>query len=358
VIYSIENEPGIRVASEDDYRQVDILVLAAGFEDRAFQILRSVNFDPDMHCVLLKYKNDLQENEQAFAGYKRLAHERFGAHRTHIIEVCLDNIESFSSCLSGLLNDLPRSLYRAAVDVSGCTGYLTCLVLKCLRERFPFGTQKVFYTSAENYHPSFEEYERMRAKAAPNDIESLPKSMALEMSRNLVLEEFAGHRSRDARSCLVIFAGYEIHRSSGVIDAVNPALLLLLYGRPGGTDLDWRTELSKQLHRRFEKNRRTASEVVSTLDPMEAVALLDQYYGYLTDEYDLVISPICSKMNSVAAYIFWERYGEVQLTFPLPIGYDPKHGPIGVDKTYCLDLRPRRGLVGLSNDLDPLLAQT
>jgi hypothetical protein len=252
--------------------------------------------------------------------------------------------------LSGLLNNLPRSLYRAAVDISGCTSYLTCLVLKCLREQFPFGTQKVFYTSAEHYSPSLKEYERMRAKAAPQDIEVVPRSMALEMSRNLVLEEFAGHRSRDARSCLVIFAGYEIHRSSGVIDAVNPALLLLLYGRPGEPGLGWRTELSKQLHRRFEKNRRTASEVVSTLDPLEAIGLLEEYYGFLTDEYDLVISPICSKMNSVAAYLFWERYGEVQLTFPLPIGYNPKHSPTGVDKTYCLELRPRRGLVGLAEE--------
>ncbi len=53
-------------------------------------------------------------------------------------------------------------------------------------------------------------------------------------------------------------------------------------------------------------------------------------------------------MNSVAAYMFWERYGEVQLTFPLPIGYDPENGPSGVDKTYCLELRARRGLMGLA----------
>lgn len=345
---SSEIETAVRFATEADYRDVDILVLAAGFEDRAFHVLQSGNFSDDLHCILLKYRNVLPENEQAFARYRRLAHQKFGKDKTFVIEVGLDDIESFSLRLSGLLNDLPRNLYRAAVDVSGCTGYLTCLVLKCLRERFPFGSQKVFYTSAESYQPSREEYERMKEKAGADDIESLPRSMALEMSRNLVLEEFAGHRSRDARSCLVIFAGYEIHRSSGVIDAVNPALLLLLYGRPGTSGIDWRTDLSKQLHRRFEKNRRTAAEVVSTLDPFDAVRLLEEYYGYLTDEYDLVISPICSKMNSVAAYMFWERYGEVQLTFPLPIGYDPKNGPSGVDKTYCLDLRARRGLVGLT----------
>jgi hypothetical protein len=201
---------------------------------------------------------------------------------------------------------------------------------------------------AKSYQPSREEYERMKEKAGEEDIESLPRSMALEISRNLVLAEFAGHRSRDARSCLVIFAVYEIHRSSGVIGAVNPALLLLLYGRPGTSGIDWRTDLSKQLHRRFEKNRRTDAEVVSTLDPFDAVRLLEQYHGYLKDDYDLVISPICSKMNRIAAYMFWERYGEVQLKFPLPIGCDPKNGPSGVDKTYCLDLRARRGLMGLT----------
>lgn len=347
MISSIETDSNVRVAAELDYDQVDILVLAAGFEDRSLQVLRTAEFSVDARCILLKYRNNLQENEQAFAKYRRLAHQKFGADKTLVIETGLDDIDDFSEKLFSLLNDLPRSLYRSAVDVSGCTAYLTCLVLKCLRERFPFGSQKVFYTSAKNYLPTFEEYERMKAKADGKDIESLPRSMALEMSRNLVLEEFAGHRSRDARSCLVIFAGYEIHRSSGVIDAVNPALLLLLYGRPGSLGLEWRTDLSKQLHRHFEKTRRIASEVVSTLDPIEAISLLERYYGFLMDEYDLVISPICSKMNCVAAYLFWERYGEVQLTFPLPIGYDPKNGPTGVDTTYCLDLRPRKALIGL-----------
>lgn len=345
----LENEPAVRIANDNDYVDVDILVLAAGFEDRAIHILQTATFSDGLHCILLKYRNNIPENDQAFATYRRLANERFGKDRTFVIEVGLDDIDSFSSRLSNLLNNLPRSLYRAAIDVSGCTSYLICLTLNCLRERFPFGAQKVFYTSAKNYHPSFEEYEQMKAAAGNSDIEALPRSMALEMSHNLVLEEFAGHRSRDARSCLAIFAGYEIHRSSGVIDAVNPALLLLLYGRPGSAEIEWRTNLSKQLHRRFEKNRRAATEVVSTLNPFEALDILDQYYSYLTDEYDMVISPICSKMNCIASYLFWERYGEVQLTFPLPIGYDPGNGPTGVDKTYCLELRPRRSLVGLTS---------
>ncbi len=343
-----ERDASIRDASEVDYREVDILILSAGFEDRAIQVLKFAEFSEGVHCILIRYKNDIPENDRVFGEYLRLANERIGKDRTFIVEVGLSDIDGFSSRLSNLLNDLPRSLYRAALDVSGCTAYVICLVLKCLRERFPFGAQRIFYTAAKQYYPSLEEYEQMRTKAGDEDIESLPRSMALEMSRNLVLEEFAGHRSRDARSCLVIFAGYEIHRSSGVIDAVNPALLLLLYGRPGSLGIEWRTDLSKQLHRQFEKNRRTASAVVSTLDPFEAIDVLEKYYSYLTDEYDLVISPICSKMNSVAAYLFWERYGEVQLTFPLPIGYDPKNSPTGVERTFCLNLPPRRGLVGLT----------
>ena len=239
-----ERDASIRDASEVDYREVDILILSAGFEDRAIQVLKFAEFSENLHCILIKYRNDIPENDRVFGEYLRLAYERFGEDRTFIVEVGLSDIDGFSSRLSNLLNDFPRSLYRAALDVSGCTAYVICLALRCLRERFPFGTQKVFYTAAKQYYPSLEEYEQMRTKAGAEDIESLPRSMALEMSRNLVLEEFAGHRSRDARSCLVIFAGYEIHRSSGVIDAVNPALLLLLYGRPGSLGIEWRTDLS------------------------------------------------------------------------------------------------------------------
>jgi len=181
-------------------------------------------------------------------------------------------------------------------------------------------------------------------KLSADEIELLPRAMALEMSENLVLDPFSGYRSHNARSALAIFAGYEAHRSTGVVEAVNPALLLLLYGNPGDPRLGWRLDLSRKLHRKFERSRPTAVEIVSTLQYTEGLCILEAYYQFLIDDYDLGLSPISSKMHVLATYLFWERHKEVQLTFPLPIGYNPENRPKGVAVTYSVVLPPRQWL--------------
>jgi hypothetical protein len=64
----------------------------------------------------------------------------------------------------------------------------------------------------------------------------------------------------------------------------------------------------------------------------------------LTCLVGLVIAPICSKMHVVTSYLFWEKYGEVQLTFPVPIGYDPSKSPRGFRLTYSVKLAAKHGL--------------
>lgn len=159
-----------------------------------------------------------------------------------------------------------------------------------------------------------------------------------------MLQSFSGHRSKEGVSCLAVFAGYEVHRTAGVIDNINPSMLLLLYGKPGDEKLRWRLDLSRSLHRKFESTRRTAVEEVSTLHLNESIEVLELYYQYLFEDYDFTIAPVCSKMQVVATFLFWERYREVQLVFPLPIGYATELSPKGVGRTFITELEPRNSL--------------
>lgn len=321
--------------------QVDVLVLAAGFEDRAVGILTRGRFASESYCVLVRFENDTVGNDQVLERFRGVARQKFANGR--VVEVVLSASDPgrFESDLGNVIGGLPNSRRVFGLDISGLPSYAICLAMRALRSHRPGERLLVFYTAAQEYNPSRTEYDQMM-KGRAGEIEFLPRSMALEMDTNLVLEAFGGYRSQNARSCLAIFAGYEVHRSAGVIDAINPSLLLLMYGRPGDDSLAWRLELSKALHRKFEQGRQTATEIVSTLQVSEAVSVLENYYEYLIDDYDLVISPICSKMHVVATYLFWERFGEAQLTFPVPIGYDPKAGPRGIGVSYSLALAPQR----------------
>ncbi|MDA8747393.1 hypothetical protein N9M66_04205 [Litoreibacter sp.] len=323
---------------------LDILVFAAGFEDRSSFIIDNVEFSAGASCLLIKYVNDIDENTVVFEHYVQIAQAKFSRENIHIVDLNTDDIEQFSRDLEAQFKAFSPELRSVGVDVSGMTAYAICLALKYSRKYRPFEKQRVFYTSAAEYIPTHQEYESLIEKQSGDEIAYIPKSMAMEMSDNLVVEAFSGHRSGDARTCLAIFAGYEVHRSSGTIDAINPSLLLIMYGLPGDGQLAWRTDLSKKLHAKFETTRRCATEDVSTLFVQESLDLLERYYNYLIDDYDLVLAPICSKMHSIAAYMFWERYGEIQLSFPLPIGYNISHRPRGIGKAYFVDLYEQRML--------------
>lgn len=322
--------------------EFDIIILAAGFEDRALKVISDGVFRDGTQCVLIRYVNNVLNNRAIYRQYLDLAHNKFGEYNTHPVALRDTDADAFMRDLSAKLAALPRRARRIAIDVSGMPSYLSCCVLKVARDHRPREGQTVLYTSADQYMPTLDEYQDLIAENV-DEIELLPHSMALEMAENLTIEAFAGHRS-SSKSCLAVLTGYEAHRAAGVIDDINPALLLLLYGDPGDVRHAWRLDLSRRLHRKFERTRRAASEVVSTLEVADSLSILEEYYNYLIDDYDLFIAPIGSKMQSVAAYLFWERYGEVHLTFPLPIGYNPEYRPLGVSTTYRLDLEPRRSL--------------
>jgi len=322
-------------------KKLDALILAAGFEERAFKFISKARFAPGAHCILIRFRNDIPGNKLLYRQFLACVEAKFAKENIHIVELAQKDIQRFEKRLDSLFSELPREVRRFGIDISGMPSYAVCLTLKTLREHRSDILQTVIYTAAKDYNPTYAEYKQL-IEDSPDEIEFIPESMALEMDEILVLDAFSGYRSQNARSCLAIFAGYEAHRSNGVVEAINPALLLLIYGRPGDPKLEWRLDLSKKLHKKFEKGRMTATETTSTLHVKESLDMLEHYYNYLIDDYDFVLSPISSKMNVIAAYLFWERYGEIQLTFPLPIGYDPGRRPRGVAKTYAIDLYPQR----------------
>lgn len=320
--------------------ELDALLLAAGFEERAFAVLANGRFSADASCVLIRFRNSVPGNDTVFQSYLEAACEQFSRRKIHVLDLEQDHPARFERELAQLLSSLPSGARRFGIDVSGMPSYATCMALKALRRHRQQDPLIVLYTAALDYNPNRSEYDKLVARGG-DEIELIPHSMALEMDENLQLDSFSGYRSQSAKSCLAILTGYEVHRANGVVEAVNPALLLLLYGRPGDKSLDWRLDLSKRLHRKFERGRRTATEIVSTLHFDEAIRVLERYYHYLIDDYDLVVAPIGSKMHTLAAYLFWEQFGEVQLMFPMPIGYDPAHRPTGVGKTYQVILEPQ-----------------
>lgn len=319
----------------------DVLVVGAGFEERASRFLFESIFPAHAICILVHFDRSIEGNKETESYYFEEAKRKFGPEKIVSVGLTLHDARPFDKEVTKALTSIPRSHRKIVIDISGLPTHAICSMLRLTRQFRPLEIQSVIYTAAKEYVPTEAEYEELKEKQ-PKEINFLKRSMALEMSQNYIPDSFSGHRTNEGKTALAVFAGYEVHRSAGVIDNINPSVLLLLYGRPGASDLAWRLDLSKQLHAPFERLRRCAFEVVSTLDVSEALDMLEQYYKWLFDDYDLTIAPVCSKMHAVATFLFWERYKEVQLAFPLPVGYNPGNRPLGIGQTYKLDLPPSR----------------
>src|SRR5579862_4876039 len=71
--------------------------------------------------------------------------------------------------------------------------------------------------------------------------------------------------------------------------------------------------------------------------------LQEMLYG----DYAVSISPINCKLHAVAGYLLWERYPDIQLTFPLPIKYLPERFSKGIGQTFYMQLPTAPNLNGI-----------
>ncbi|MBT3055801.1 MAG: hypothetical protein KME69_13120 [Candidatus Thiodiazotropha sp. (ex Codakia orbicularis)] len=312
-----------------------LVVITSGFEDRAKNILTKLNLRKHNIIVLIYYKSKVKENNEAHRWFKDYLLDNNYTKKILEIPFSITSARDFEREFSNKLRNItPKHGKTIYFDVSGLPMHGMCIVMKSLRDVFPYHGIKILYTTAEDYFPTKSEYEKIAKREVGNAIDLIPPSMSTEMSDNLILDSFSGFRSKEISTCLLVFAGYEVHRAEGAVDHVNPSKLVLVYGRPGDEKLKWRLEMSERSHRNLQKSRVTSIEQVSTLDIGESIELIEEYYNMLFDDHNLVIAPICSKMQTIASYLLWEKYRDIQLVFPLPIKYLPSRFSKGIAISY------------------------
>jgi hypothetical protein len=291
-----------------------VLILAAGFEARARRVLEMLGAHSIKRVILVEYPEGIDENAEN-SQRMRSALSKVGGTPS-VVPLMLDprRPDDFLQALkAALLTWRPDTSGEVWVDVTALPMQGICATLAAIRGALPTLVVQVLYTEALEYFPTKDETEKGEAPLA---------ALSQEMSGNLIPKHFGGS-STAVSTCLIVFAGYEKHRSIGVVDELNPSRLVLVFGEPARRSLKWRLAWSKKLHEGLHEARPTAAETVSTLNPLASLRLLNVYYGFLFANHNIAVAPICSKMQCVASYLFWERYRDVQLVFPLPVTYLP-----------------------------------
>jgi hypothetical protein len=319
-----------------------LLVCAGGFEDRAVSFPARFA-DAGYHSensILLHYESQRTENEPNYRRIKSYV-DGLTLKKRHTVVVTSDNPIRSHLRIKHVIEDIAlRTDDRTAlVDISGMTNLLALAALHaCLSSGL---RTTVVYTEAERYFPSKEESEQLVRAWKEGRFDVASKYLQSSGLRAVhIPPDFAGNFRPGRNVCLMIFVGYEPNRIEGLVEEYAPGSIIAFYGRSPHKRLRWRIQLSQDLHEGLFKRWYVRSSKTSTLLVDEIVAILTEEFKIIQEQYDVAIVPQCSKMQAVAAYLFWRRHPEVQLVFTSPVSFKPKRYSEGSGRTFMYKINP------------------
>lgn len=325
--------------NEYDYNKkisCDLFIAAGGFEKRALTFMKKskkttlkIN-----KAVLLRYLKPLDNNEKNFKALFNLVQEF-----TNDIEIIDIDIE-FPDII---INRIKEKIYQISlniknkntiVDISGMAHILICGCLFAL-DNYHFNNT-IIYTEANDYFPQKKDWDTVVQAVEKKDFEIMAKYLQTAGLKDIQIPTcFKGNTRPGSKTSLLIMAGYEPNRVEGLVDDYAPNSLIVFYGKSPHRRLFGRQNLSKKLHQHvFDGLRYKEIQNMSTLQIDMILKELEKEYAILRQEYDVAITSQCSKMQTVASYLFWRRHPEIQLVFTLAVKIDAKRYSKGEGKTF------------------------
>jgi hypothetical protein len=338
-----------------------LYICAAGFEDRARGIaetLVGVNEKIFRYSNVMEYlsHSELQESQKSPFLEKNKENLRFlkatlSNISTNLMEntaVDIDNILVTKRNLENTLKNIPDAeIDSIFVDISGMANFLILLTLHQVRALFYDKEIFVLYSEAKNYFPEEQEATdiiKIAQSRNEKDVIKLGELLGASGAREtFVLPDFKGYFREDFPTCLVFLVGYEPSRAIGLLEGYRPNLVVACYGVSPHEHFRWRTKFSKDLHDRLNvfKQYNSSDAEVSTFDIPEIVSKLEEIYvsadlngNVLYESYNIAVTPQCSKLQTVATYIFCQSHPDIQVVFCLPGSFNPDRYSKGIGRKW------------------------
>jgi hypothetical protein len=316
-----------------------LLVVAGGFEDRAraFPLrLKRKAFQCE-NAIVLRYEDQKADNEPNFHaihdGLSKLCGKTVNLPFDSDLPVLsCRNIEKKIGIIASHLSDK-----TAFVDISAMTHLVAlCTINACIACRLE---TSILYTPAKSYFPPKTVADAVTKAWRSRKYDFTARYLQSAGLKSVqILPDFAGNFRPGKPTCLIVFVGYEPNRVEQLVDQYAPGALIALYGESPDVSLKWRSDLSRKLHERLFAGWLIRENVTSTLQVGQILTTLEEEFRVIRDQYDVAISPLCSKMQGIAAYLFWRRHPEVQLLFTSPVKFNPKNYSRGAGKTFVCEL--------------------
>lgn len=137
--------------------------------------------------------------------------------------------------------------------------------------------------------------------------------------RNVV--GFAGVQNPSLPTLVIILHGFEPERSAKLIDEHEPSKVLIGIGSPAMSKYFYERSISEK--EKLALSRQEVEEFqFPTYDIEECTELLSQVIQPYLSRYNVVLSPLSTKISALAAMLVAERFPQIQISYCLPGEYN------------------------------------
>jgi hypothetical protein len=305
-----------------------VIISAAGFEDRAFALLKMLVIRHPTRVVLIRYKNWADNNRVADVvdAYRNAG---IAVEQGDQLEYDALNPDLFADELMLWLS--ARAPNAVTVDVSAMSRLAIMLTLDVCRE---IGVAvNLFYAEATDYAPSQGEYEEARRAGLPRpSIQVYSGVGGVVRATRLSSVALQGEPT-----AAIAFMSMNELLTQALVNSIYPTKLFLINGRPPRHP--WREEATAWIHEQLRREWpdkdnptfRTTSGIempirsTSTLDYIESAAEILNIYWSVATEFRIILAPTGSKMQAVGAFIARATHSDIHVEYPTPKGFLPNY---------------------------------
>jgi hypothetical protein len=156
----------------------------------------------------------------------------------------------------------------------------------------------------------------------------------------VIVPRFEGKHMPDCKTALVVFLGYESHRTLAAIEELEPDLVIAVIGDPPYYP-KW-DEYSLKTHSYLLSMPDIKIYKMPAREPDAVREGLIRIWNEFSKDYpNIYISPIGTKLQTIGIYEFARFHPAVRVIYPIPQGYLENYYTIGYGKTWEYFLPPK-----------------
>ncbi|CAN7409103.1 hypothetical protein LJR042_002579 [Microbacterium maritypicum] len=323
---------------EADLRDYDVLICAAGFEDRATHITERVRMSSASiaTAIILDYDSNTEDNARKRDELVTLVTD--SANAVHII-----NDRGTEADFDSRLQTLLPSNARILFDVSASSGTYLLRVMRALfgHARSHAVDVDIAYASALDYKPSHEEAEALIKRLDDGEAtEGTTLGLDFDADENAHVIAPGDVRLEPVSESAVVICGFNADRVAASLDKIDTSFNIdknhpdvkFISGHPPRARDEWRYGVMNRI------NGHRPSQKASTLHYQETLRHLEAAYAATEPRSRLTVLPFGSKMQSIAVALFAEAHSDVRVQMLPPVSYGGAGYSHGVGETYLLSL--------------------